>query len=172
MTRLLKALPANFPAPIVIVLHIPVGYTGPFAERLNADCAIEVLEAEPGMQLRPGRAILARAGVHLRLAGAADALTVQLDTEPSDSVHRPSVDVLFSSAAPCLGKRALAVVLTGMGSDGLEGARALTEVGGQVLTESEASCVVYGMPRVIMEAGLAVAEATLAQMAAEISSRL
>jgi two-component system chemotaxis response regulator CheB len=172
LTRLLKALPANFPAPIVIVLHIPVGYTGPFAERLNADCAIEVLEAEPGMQLRPGRAILARAGVHLRLAGAADALTVQLDTEPSDSVHRPSVDVLFSSAAPCLGKRALAVVLTGMGSDGLEGARALTEVGGQVLTESEASCVVYGMPRVIMEAGLAVAEATLSQMAAEISSRL
>jgi len=172
LTRLLKALPANFPAPIVIVLHIPVGYTGPFAERLNADCAIEVLEAEPGMQLRPGRAILARAGVHLRLAGAADALTVQLDTEPSDSVHRPSVDVLFSSAAPCLGKRALAVVLTGMGSDGLEGARALTEAGGQVLTESEASCVVYGMPRVIMEAGLAVAEATLSQMAAEISGRL
>ena len=172
LTQLLKALPANFPAPIAIVLHIPVGYTGPFAERLNAECAIEVLEAEPGLQLRPGRAILARAGVHLRLAGHGDELTVQLDAEPSDSVHRPSVDVLFRSAAPCLGKRALAVVLTGMGSDGLEGARALTEVGGQVLTESEASCVVYGMPRVIMEAGLAVAEATLSQMAAEISSRL
>jgi two-component system chemotaxis response regulator CheB len=172
LTRLLKALPANFPAPIVIVLHIPAGYTGPFAERLNADCAIEVLEAESGMLLKPGRAILARAGVHLRLAGAADVLTVQLDAEPSDSVHRPSVDVLFRSAAPCLGKRALAVVLTGMGSDGLDGARAITEAGGQVLTESEESCVVYGMPRVVMEAGLAVAEATLAQMAAEISSRL
>lgn len=172
LTRLLKALPADFPAPIAIVLHIPVGYTAPLAERLNSECAIEVLEAEDGLALRPGRAILAKAGIHLRLAGAGDALTVRLDTEPSDSVHRPSVDVLFQSAAPCLGKRALAVVLTGMGSDGLIGARAITEAGGQVLTESEASCVVYGMPRVVKEAGLSLAEATLAQMAAELSSRV
>ena len=172
LTRLLKALPANFPAPIVIVLHIPAGYTGPLAERLNNECAIEVLEAEDGLALRPGRAILAKAGMHLHLAGSGDALSVRLDLEPLASVHRPSVDVLFQSAARHLGARALAVVLTGMGSDGLEGARALTAAGGLVLTESEASCVVYGMPRVIKEAGLSTAEATLAQMVTEISLRI
>jgi two-component system, chemotaxis family, protein-glutamate methylesterase/glutaminase len=172
LTRLLKALPVDFPAPIAIVLHIPPGYTGPLAERLNSECAIEVLEAEEGLLLRPGRAILAKAGVHLRLTGTGDALSVRLAPEPSSAVHRPSVDVLFQSAALCLGKRALAVVLTGMGSDGLYGARAITDAGGQVLTESEASCVVYGMPRVIREAGLSTAEAPIEQMAAEISNRI
>ena len=172
LTRILKALPANFPAPLVIVLHIPPGYTGPLAERLNGECAIEVREAEEGMPLQPGRAILARAGSHLYLAGSPEALTVHLDPEPRGSVHRPSVDVLFQSAAPILGKRALAVVLTGMGNDGLIGARAISEAGGQVLTESEASCVVYGMPRVVKEAGLSTAEVTLADMVVELSRRI
>ena len=172
LTRLLRALPADFPAPIAIVLHIPAGYTGPLAERLNDECAIEVLEAKEGLELRPGRAILARAGIHLCLTKSAGALVASLAAEPSDSIHRPSVDVLFQSAAHCLGKRALAVVLTGMGSDGLEGARAIAAAGGQVLTESEASCVVYGMPRVVREAGLSLAEAPLEQMAAEISARI
>jgi two-component system chemotaxis response regulator CheB len=172
LTRLLKALPADFPAPIAIVLHIPAGYTGPLAERLNSECAIEVLEADEGLLLRPGRAILAQAGTHLCLAATGDELTVHLDPEPSHSLHRPSVDVLFRSAALCLGKRALAVVLTGMGSDGLDGARAITEAGGQVLTQDEASCVVYGMPRVVKEAGLSTAEVALAQMVAEICERI
>ncbi|MEI9938738.1 MAG: chemotaxis-specific protein-glutamate methyltransferase CheB [Pseudomonadota bacterium] len=172
LTRLLKAFPADFPAPIAIVLHIPAGYTGPLAERLNSECAIEVLEAEEGLLFRPGRAILAKAGVHLRLAGSGDALSAHLAAEPSSSVHRPAVDILFQSGALCLGKRALAVVLTGMGNDGLYGARAITEAGGQVLTEAEESCVVYGMPRVVKEAGLSTAEAPLEQMAAEISNRI
>jgi two-component system, chemotaxis family, protein-glutamate methylesterase/glutaminase len=172
LTRLLKAFPANFPAPIAIVLHIPEGYTGPLAERLNGECAIEVLEAKEGLSLRPGRAILAKAGMHLSLAGTGDELTAHLDLEPRNSVHRPSVDVLFRSAASCLGRRALAVVLTGMGSDGLDGARALTKAGGQVMTESEASCVVYGMPRVVREAGLSIVEAPLEQMATEIDNRI
>jgi len=172
LTRLLKAFPADFPAPIAIVLHIPEGYTGPLAERLNGECAIEVLEAKQGLPFRAGRAILAKAGMHLTLVGTKDDLTAHLDLEPRNSVHRPSVDVLFRSAASCLGKRALAVVLTGMGSDGLEGARAITQAGGQVMTESEASCVVYGMPRVIREAGLSIAEAPIEQMAAEINKRV
>jgi len=172
LTRILKALPANFPAPIAIVLHIPVGFTAPFAERLNAECAIEVLEAEEGLQLRPGRAVLARAGIHLQLTMTGDSLIAHLDALPADSVHRPSVDVLFESAARCLGERALGVVLTGMGSDGLAGARAITTAGGQVLTETEASCVVYGMPRVIKEAGLSVAEAPIERMVAAITSRI
>ena len=172
LTRLLKEFPADFPAPIAIVLHIPVGYTGPLAQRLNTDCAIEVAEAEEGMRLRPGLAILARAGVHLRLVGVGTEVAVRLDSEPRDSVHRPSVDVLFQSAAECLGARALAVVLTGMGDDGLLGARAIQAAGGQILTEAESSCVVYGMPRVVHEAGLSVAEAHLSRMAAEITARV
>jgi len=172
LTRILKALPADFPAPIAIVLHIPEGYTGPLAERLNSECAIEVLEATEGLPLRPGRAILARAGAHLSIAESGDMLSVHLALEPSSALHRPSVDVLFRSAATILGKRALAVVLTGMGNDGLDGARAITEAGGLVLTQNEDSCVVYGMPRVIKEAGLSVADVPLAQMVAEISARI
>lgn len=172
LTRILRSIPADFPAPIAIVLHIPVGFTAPFAERLNHECAIDVLEAEESMLLRPGRAVLAKAGTHLRLALRAGVLTAHLDPMPSDSVHRPSVDVLFESAAQCLGERALGVVLTGMGSDGLQGARAITEAGGQVLTETEASCVVYGMPRVVKEAGLSVTEAPIEQIVAAIARRL
>jgi two-component system chemotaxis response regulator CheB len=172
LTRLLKAFPANFPAPIAIVLHIPPGYTGPLAERLNAECAIDVAEAADGLTLRPGLAILAQAGMHLRIVAHGDELSVRLDAEPSNSVHRPSVDVLFQSAALSLGKRVLAVVLTGMGNDGLLGARAIHQAGGHILTESEASCVVYGMPRVVQEAGLAVAEVPLELMASEIIARL
>jgi len=172
LTRILRAVPANFPAPIAIVLHIPPGFTAPFAERLNRECAIEVLEAEEGLELRAGRAVLARAGVHLRLAQSGDVITAHLDPDPSDSVHRPSVDVLFQSAASFLGDRVLGVVLTGMGNDGLEGARAITAKGGVVLTETEASCVVYGMPRVVKEAGLSVAEAPLERMVAAISSHI
>jgi two-component system chemotaxis response regulator CheB len=108
----------------------------------------------------------------MRLAASGDAVTVRLDAEPSASVHRPSVDVLFASAAASLGARVLAVVLTGMGDDGLMGARAIAEAGGQILTEAEASCVVYGMPRVVKEAGLSVAEEPLERMATAITARV
>jgi two-component system chemotaxis response regulator CheB len=172
LTRLLRALPANFPAAIAMVLHIPMGYTGPLAERLNGQCAIDVMEAREGMRLRSGLAILAQAGTHLRLVGSGDDIRVQLDPEPHGSVHRPSVDVLFQSGAECLGRRALAVVLTGMGDDGLIGSRAIHTAGGQILTEAESSCVVYGMPRVVREAGLSTAEAPLSHLVAEISARL
>jgi two-component system chemotaxis response regulator CheB len=172
LTRLLKAFPADFPAPIAIVLHIPVGYTGPLAERLNSDCAIEVVEAKDGLELHPGRAVLAQAGVHLRLEATGTQVHARLDLEPSDVVHRPAVNILFESAALSLGKRVLGVVLTGMGDDGLIGARAIVAGGGQILTEAESSCVVYGMPRVVKEAGLSSGEAPLERMPAEIMARL
>jgi two-component system chemotaxis response regulator CheB len=172
LTRLLKALPANFPAPIALVLHIPPGYTGPLAERLNAECAIEVLEAQNGLLLRPGRAVIAQAGLHLCVLAAGEQLSVRLDAEPIRSVHRPSVDVLFQSAAQSIGKRALGVVLTGMGDDGLLGARAIQAAGGEIITEAESSCVVYGMPRAVKEAGLSAAEVPLSQMVAAIIERL
>ncbi|MEO7033398.1 MAG: chemotaxis-specific protein-glutamate methyltransferase CheB [Polyangiaceae bacterium] len=168
LTRLLKQFPADFPAPIALVLHIPAGYTGPLAQRLNDECAIEVAEATHGMQMRPGLAIVAQAGMHLRCAAEGAGFVVHLDAEPRGSVHRPSVDVLFESAAMTFGRRVLGVVLTGMGDDGTRGARAIVAAGGEVLVEAESSCVVYGMPRVVKEAGLAVAEAPLERMAEAI----
>ena len=97
LTRLLKAFPADFPAPIAIVLHIPAGYTAPLAERLNADCAIAVAEASDGLRLRPGLAILAQAGMHLRLAVGADGFV--LGWRANQRLCTPAVDVLFESAA-------------------------------------------------------------------------
>jgi two-component system chemotaxis response regulator CheB len=172
LTHLLRALPGDFPAPIVIVLHIPPGYTEALAARLDAECAIDVVEARAGLALRPGLAIVALAGLHLYLVTQEGTTRTHLDVEPVTSVHRPSVDVLFQSAARTLGSRALGVVLTGMGDDGLAGSRAIVEAGGSVITEAESSAVVYGMPRVVKEAGLSVAEAPLARMAAEIAARL
>ncbi len=148
------------------------GYTQALAARLDAECAIEVLEAEEGLELRPGRAVIAQAGLHLSLTRRDTRVLAHLDARQSSSLHRPSVDVLFESAAESLGSRALGVVLTGMGDDGLKGARALVQSGAQVLTEAEASCVVYGMPRVVKEAGLSAGEAMLEDMATEIASRL
>jgi two-component system chemotaxis response regulator CheB len=154
LTRLLAALPATFPVPIAVVLHMPIGYTEAFASRLNELCALEVLEATDGMRLKPGRVIVARAGLHLSLDARAGGSSVRLDVVPLDSLHRPAVDVLFSSAASVLGNAVLGVVLTGMGDDGLGGARSLTAAGGRVITQSARSCVIYGMPRCVVEAGL------------------
>lgn len=172
LSRLLAAFPADFPAPIAIVLHIPVGYTEAFAARLDAECALDVVEASEGLLLRPGLAVVAVAGMHLYLVTHAGRTRTHLDLEPLVSMHRPSVNVLFESAARGLGPRALGVVLTGMGDDGLVGARAIVEAGGSVLTETESSCVVYGMPRVVKEAGLSAAEVPLERMAAEIAARV
>jgi two-component system chemotaxis response regulator CheB len=172
LTQLLTALPGNFPAPLVIVLHIPPGYTEALAARLDAESALDVMEAREGLELRPGLAVVALAGKHLYLVTHNGRTRVHLDDEPRASVHRPSVDVLFESGARSLGPRALGVVLTGMGDDGLKGARALVSAGGRVLTEAEGSCVVYGMPRVVKEAGLSSGEALLGEMATAISAHL
>jgi two-component system chemotaxis response regulator CheB len=139
---------------------------------MNQQCAIEVLEAHEGLELRAKRAIVAHAGLHLKLTAGETGLLARLDAEPHGAAHRPSVDALFLSAAAVWGRRVLAVVLTGMGDDGLAGARAVVEAGGEVLTEAESSCVVYGMPRAVREAGLSAAEVPLERMAAAIMARL
>jgi two-component system, chemotaxis family, protein-glutamate methylesterase/glutaminase len=172
LSRLLPALPGDFPVPIAVVLHMPEGYTGPFARRLNDECALEVLEAESGMAFRPGRVIVARAGMHLGFATRGSELVAELRALPLETPHRPAVDVLFESAAQELGGGVLAVVLTGMGQDGLAGGRTLRAAGGRILTEAEASCVVYGMPRSIVEAGLSNGQASIEGMAALIQRNL
>jgi two-component system chemotaxis response regulator CheB len=162
--RVLKALPAEFPAPLAVVVHLPVGFTQSYAERLNAECALEVVEATHGVRLSRGRVVIARGGSHLILERDSDGLFGCLSQEPR-SLHRPAVDQLFASAARVAGERALGVVLTGMGDDGLAGSRALSGVGATIIVESESSCVVYGMPRVVWEAGLARSEQPISSMA-------
>jgi two-component system, chemotaxis family, protein-glutamate methylesterase/glutaminase len=153
---LLPKIPIDFPAPIAIVLHMPVGYTGPFAERLNYLSKIEVLEAKEGMEMRPGRAVLAKAGFDLLLKRTSPGTVIcHLDNYSSqESYHRPTVNQLFRSGALIYKEEALAIVLTGMGDDGLDGASWIKAEGGRVFTEAEESCVVYGMPRAVAEAGL------------------
>ena len=166
LARLLSALPADFPAALVLALHIPPGYTEALAKRLDGQSMLEVLEAEDGMELRPGRAVLARAGMHLKVAREGERAWARLDRLPAHTPHHPSVNVLFESVAASWGADAVGVVLTGMGDDGLVGSRAIRAAGGGVLTESAETCVVYGMPRVVDEAGLSTGSAPLKELPA------
>ena len=170
LTRLVSSLPAEFPVPLAFALHIPAGYTDALARRLNRLGTLEVLEAQEGMELKPGRAVLAQAGMHLRVVRDGERMLARLGRAPELAPHHPSVNVLFESAAKCWGAAVLGMVLTGMGDDGLEGSRAIREAGGQVLTESPESCVVYGMPRVVVEAGLSNASASLENIGALLLS--
>ena len=168
LRQLIPRLPGDFPVPVVMVLHMPVGYTEMYAQRLDTLAALHVREAREGDDVRAGSVLLAPAGKHLTFARERGAVRAHLDDRPADSQHRPSVDVLFQSAAATFGSRVLGVVMTGMGSDGLLGAGHIKARGGRVVTEAESSCVVYGMPRVVVEASLSDRSATLDGMAAAI----
>jgi two-component system chemotaxis response regulator CheB len=171
ITRLLKGIPADFPVPVAVVVHLPAGFTQSFAERLDKECSIHVVEASEGVRLSKGVAVIARGGWHLRVKRDDAGLYGTISTQPP-TLHRPAVDQLFSSAAVASPGRVLGVVLTGMGDDGLAGSRQLAEGGSVLLTETEASCVVYGMPRVVYEAGLASGQFPIEQMATAVLARL
>ncbi|HEY0428136.1 MAG TPA: chemotaxis response regulator protein-glutamate methylesterase [Pyrinomonadaceae bacterium] len=152
---LIPQLPPDFPIPIAIVLHMPIGYTAMYAEKLNAISAIEVREAAQGDEVRAGLVLLAPAGKHLLFKRRPDGKVLcHLSLRPLDTQHRPAVDVLFQSAAETFGRRTLGVIMTGMGADGRTGAAWIKAHNGTVFAESEESCVVYGMPGAIVEAGL------------------
>jgi two-component system, chemotaxis family, protein-glutamate methylesterase/glutaminase len=152
---IIPRIPADCSVPIAMVLHMPVGYTQLYASKLNDISALTVHEAEEGEPLRAGTALLAPAGRHLSFRRTAEGTVVaHLDIQPLDTPHRPAVDVLFRSAADVYGDRVLGVVMTGMGSDGKEGAAWIKAQGGTIYTEAEETCVVYGMPRAVAEAGL------------------
>lgn len=173
LRQLIPQFPPDFPVPILMVLHMPIGYTQMFAERLDAVTGLEVVEARDGELLRPGVAFLAPAGRHLTVERQPDgSVRTHLDLRPYETQHRPAVDVLFRSAAEVFGPRVVGVVLTGMGSDGLLGAGYIKAQGGRVLTEAEASCVVYGMPRVVDEAALSDGSYALDDMARGIAEML
>lgn len=169
---LLAALPSDFPLPIAVVVHLPPGFSQSLAEHLDRDSRIAVAEASDQMPLRPGLAVVARAGMHLSFERAPDGYLARVGLAPIGHVHRPSLDVALRSAATVAGGPVLGVVLTGMGNDGLEGARAVHQKGGTLLTQTEASCIVYGMPRVIWEDGIATAEASIEQMPALLARHL
>lgn len=169
LKRLIPELPQDFPVPLLMVMHMPVGYTEMYAAKLNELSQLEVKEAAEGDEVKAGRAFLAPAGRHLLLKRDLDGrVIIHLDAKPFNTLHRPSVDVLFQSAAEVYGKRALGVVMTGMGSDGKQGAAWLKSQGALVFTEAERSCVVYGMPSVVMEAGLSDRSVALEDMARAI----
>jgi two-component system chemotaxis response regulator CheB len=170
---LVPALPVELPVPVAIVLHMPVGYTELYARKLNEQSAVTVIESQGGEVVTKGTVYLAPAGRHLtlrRIAGGS--VVTHLDVRPLDTLYRPSVDTLFHSAADVYGSRVLGVVMTGMGSDGREGAAWIKAKGGTVLTESEASCVIYGMPRSIVEAGLSDGEVMLDRMVDALMARV
>jgi two-component system chemotaxis response regulator CheB len=166
LRQMIPRFPADFPVPIALVLHMPVGYTDMYAQRLNDISELQVVEVKEGDVLRPGIVWVAQAGRHLSFVRGIDrAVRAHLDLRPSDTQHRPAVDVLFRSAADVFGARVLGVVMTGMGSDGLLGSAHIKAQGGRIATEAESSCVVYGMPRVVVEAALSDRSATLDEMA-------
>lgn len=171
--KILTALPGDFPAPILIAQHMPASFTGPFANRLDGYCAITVKEAENGEPLRNGSAYICPGGRHLRIEKSkVGLLTASVSDEPKDALYKPSANVLMESAGLALGRRALGVTLTGMGNDGVVGTRTLKEKGGRTIAQSEASCVVYGMPKAVVDAELADLVVDLDDMASTIVEQM
>ena len=172
LKMLMPQLPADLPVPVAVVIHMPPGYTELFAAKLGEVCALDVREAAEGDVVKPGVVLIAPAGRHLTFRRAGADVICHLDLRPLDTLHRPAVDVLFQSAAKTYGAGTLGVVMTGMGSDGREGAAWIKARGGRVLTEAEPSCVVYGMPRSVVEAGLSDESVPLDGLAEAILRRL
>jgi two-component system chemotaxis response regulator CheB len=168
LQSVVSGLPAGFPAAVLVVQHIPRGFTKSLSERLDARSAIPVREARDGETVERGTILIAPAGIHTKLARRKGGVEIALDEDPRDALHRPSADVLMASAAAAFGPRALGVVLTGMGADGTEGLRAIRAQGGLTLAESEETCVIYGMPKAAIEAGVVHLAVRLERVAGEI----
>lgn len=170
--QILSSLPEDFPASIVIAQHMPAAFTGPFAKRLDSVSKISVKEAESGDVLKPGHAFVAPGGRHIVLDQKVSRVDVVVTDKPADALYKPSANVLISSVAQAVGKRGLGVILTGMGSDGCEGVRDLKGRGGRALAQSDSTCVVYGMPKAIVDEELADEIIDLDDMAESILANL
>jgi two-component system chemotaxis response regulator CheB len=171
LAALLPAIPGDFPVPILIVQHMPPIFTRQLARRLDARSDLTVTEAVDGQVVLPGQAVVAPGDWHMVVSRRGQELRVATHQGPQENSCRPSADVLFRSAAQDFGGEALAVVMTGMGQDGLLGAEEIRRAGGQVLAQDEPSSVVWGMPGYVVRAGLADRVLPLDQLAAEIVRR-
>lgn len=170
-TEAIRKIIAQFPATmpgVVIVQHMPAGFTRLFAERLNQLCAMEVKEAASGDRIMPGRVLISPGGFHMRVVRSGGLYQVRCEQGAPVKGHCPSVDVMMHSVAQHVGANAIGVMLTGMGSDGAEGMKAMREAGASNLAQDEASCVVFGMPKVAYELGGAHSLVPLDSMAARI----
>jgi len=164
LREFLQAMPRGCPA-IVIVQHMPEIFTRAFADRLNRDCTIDVKEASDGDPLLPGRALIAPGNHHLLIERNGAGYKARVTDGPLVSRHRPSVDVLFRSAAKSVGPNAVGVIMTGMGDDGAQGLLEMRSRGAQTIAQDESSCIVFGMPREAILRGAAMVVVPLARMA-------
>ena len=171
LAEVLSRLPGDFPAPIMLVQHMPPMFTRFLAERLNAQTPLTVKEAVDGQAVQPGVVYVAPGDFHLTVKRRNGSVVTVLDQEPPQHSHRPAADVLFRSAAEAYGPRGLALVLTGMGQDGLHGSEEITRVGGRALVQDEATSVVWEMPGLVAAAGLADAVLPVGEIANELQRR-
>lgn len=169
LADVLKLIPKQFPIPILIAQHMPPLFTGLLADRLNRVCPLSVCEAQDGRDLLPGQVWVAPGDRHLVVERQGLSLRVRLNHNPPENSCRPSADVLFRSVAETFTSGAVAVVLTGMGQDGLEGCRSIRNKGGKVIVQDQATSVVWGMPRAVAEAGLADRILPLDHIASELT---
>lgn len=168
LQNVLAKLPGDFPHPILLIQHMPATFTAAFAARLNGLCQIGVKEAQDGDVLKPGQAYLAPGGKQMLLEGRGPGARLRI-IDGNDKVnYKPCVDITFASAAKTYGDKVLAIVLTGMGADGRDGARLLKEQGATIWAQDEASCVVYGMPQAVAKAGIASESLPLDRVAQRI----
>lgn len=169
LQTILTQLPANFPHPILLIQHMPATFTAAFAARLNSLCKISVKEAEDGDALKSGCAYLAPGGKQMLIEGRGNAGRIRI-IDGNDKVnYKPCVDITFASIAKSHADKVLAIVLTGMGSDGRDGAKLLKEQGATIWAQDEASCVVYGMPQAIAKAGISSESLPLDKVAQRIT---
>ncbi len=168
LQEIIPKLPKGFPVAVVVAQHMPPNFTKAFAERLDQLSQISVKEAEEGESLKPGIVYIAPGRGHMRIKRKGIETYVNISEDKEEFIYRPSVDILMSSVAECFPGRTLGVILTGMGTDGAQGCRKIKETGGRVFAQSEDTCVVYGMPKAVVEAGLADKVVPLEEMAGEI----
>jgi two-component system chemotaxis response regulator CheB len=168
LQEIIPKLPKDFPVPIVIAQHMPPNFTKPFAERLDQLSQLSVKEAEEGETIKPGIVYIAPGRGHMRLKRRGIETLVNISDDKEEFIYRPSVDALMLSVADCFPGRSLGVILTGMGNDGAKGCKKIKENGGRIFAQNEESCVVYGMPRAVIEAGIADKVVSLEEMAGEI----
>jgi two-component system chemotaxis response regulator CheB len=172
LRELLAQLPGDLPVPVLIVQHMPAQYTHSLAQRLNKASPLEVVEACDGMTLEPGWAFLAPGGRHMKVVRRGNRSKIQITDDPPENSCRPSVDYLFRSAVEVFGGKVVAVVMTGMGRDGTEGCRELKRWGAHVIAQHPDGCVVYGMPKAVVEEQLADQVVPLGEIAGAVLERL
>lgn len=152
LQKVIPMLPADLGVPVVIVQHMPPNFTKSLAQRLDSLSKVTVVEAQGKEQLMPNTVYIAKGGIHLKIKKSGTGWITEASPEPTNSLHIPSVDVTAASVAEAAGRDALGVIMTGMGSDGMKGLQLLKLKGGSVIAQNEATCVVYGMPRAVVEA--------------------